>query len=519
MNPPDHRRPGLSKSRLISLLQCPKRLWLEVHRPELRQVDASAQARFAVGHRVGALARELEAGGVLIGHEDDLAAALASTRQAMDKQPDVPLFEPAFEHDGLLVRIDLLLPQDTPGGGHHLVEVKSTGGVKDYHLPDAAIQAWVARRAGIQLARVSIAHLDTGFVYPGNGDYQGIFHWEDVSTRIAPSLEQVPAWVAQARQVLSADVPAILPGEQCGSPFDCLFQHHCWPEPAEYPVDLLPDRRGKALARRLGEEGYADLRDVPAERMSDPLQRRIHQATVSGEAVLDPAAGLALAPLGWPRYYLDFETAGLPIPVWAGTRPFQALPFQWSCHAESADGTLTHADFLDTSGEPPMRRFAETLLAALGETGPVFVYSHYEGRILGELAAAYPDLATPLKSVMGRLFDLHPLARAHYYHPAMKGSWSIKAVLPTVAPDLDYGALGEVRDGTAAQAAYAEATDPHTPGGRRQALSEDLRNYCRLDTLALVRLAWFLGGRTGTPVDEAPSQASSAGQAMKEDKG
>lgn len=233
---------------------------------------------------------------------------------------------------------------------------------------------------------------------------------------------------------------------------------------------------------------------MPAGRITEPLLRRIHAATLSGRAVLDAGAAEAIGRAEWPRFYLDFETMAFAVPVWAGTRPFQALPFQWSCHLEAEDGTLTHHDFLDTSGEPPMRRFAETLLQTLGERGTIFVYSGYEERILGELAKAYADLAPGLEAAIDRLVDLHPIAKAHYYHPAMKGSWSIKAVLPTVAPDLDYGGLGEVRDGTAAQAAYAEIIDPATPEARRQALTQDLRDYCRLDTLAMVRLAHFLEG-------------------------
>ena len=83
--------------------------------------------------------------------------------------------------------------------------------------------------------------------------------------------------------------------------------------------------------------------------------------------------------------------------------------------------------------------------------------------------------------------------RAGYYHPAMKGSWSIKAVLPTVAPELDYSELGEVRDGIGAQGAYLEFVDPATPPERRAALAADLRRYCALDTLALQRLVEHLG--------------------------
>lgn len=485
-------RRGLSKSRLIAWRQCPRRLWLEVHRPDLRLDDTAVRQRYAVGHQVGALARELLPGGELIGAEDDLATALADTRQALDRWPDKPLFEPAFQHDGLLVRIDLLLPEDTAGRHHHLVEVKSTASVKDYHLPDAAIQAWVAGQAGLDLSRVSIAHLDTAFVYPGNGDYRGLFHWSEITGRIAPLMEQVPDWAAEARVVLAGGQPDIEPGDQCDTPFECPFQQHCCPPAAEYPVTLLPDRRGKALARELVAEGFEDLRDVPAARLVDPLQQRILEATRSGQARLDAEASARLGAVGWPRFYLDFETIAFALPIWAGTRPYEALPFQWSCHIESGPGQPSHADFLDTTGEAPMRRFAEQLLATLGKTGAIFVYSAYERRILGELAQAYHDLAQPIRAVMERLFDLLPLTQAHYYHPAMKGSWSLKAVLPTVAPDLDYAALGEVRDGTAAQAAYVETIDPQTPENRREALVRDLRDYCRLDTLALVRLAGFL---------------------------
>ncbi len=485
-----HKTCGLSKSRLIAWRQCPKRLWLETYRPELREVDDAAQARFDVGNRVGEFARKLVPGGVLVEHQDNLTSALAETAELLGARPDIPLFEAAFQHEGLLVRADLLLPEEE--GGYHLVEVKSTAGVKDYHLPDAAIQAWVAERTGLLLGRVSIGHLDTAFVYPGNGNYMGLFHREDVSDRIRPYKAEVEEWLGSARDVLAGELPDIAPGEQCTTPFDCPFQHHCWPKPAEYPVDLLPDRKGKALARKLASEGFADLRLVPEERFTDPNLQRIHHATASGQAYLNPQAAEELNALGWPRHYLDFETAGFAIPVWAGTRPFQALPFQWSCHIQTSDGQLSHADYLETQGEPPMRPFAESLLATLGQEGPILVYSGYERRILNEVAQAIPDLAPGIRQLTDRLFDLLPLTRAHYYQPAMKGSWSIKAVLPTVAPDLDYQALGEVQDGTAAQRAYGEIIDLATTAGRRNTLIQDLRDYCRLDTMAMVRLAGFL---------------------------
>jgi predicted RecB family nuclease len=131
------------------------------------------------------------------------------------------------------------------------------------------------------------------------------------------------------------------------------------------------------------------------------------------------------------------------------------------------------------------------LIAILGNHGPILVYTGYEGAVISRLAERYADLAGPLQAIRERLVDLHPVTRAHYYHPAMHGSWSIKSVLPTIAPELDYATLGDVRDGGAAQSAYLEAINTQTTPGRREQLQRDLLRYCNFDTLALVKLVEF----------------------------
>jgi len=458
--------------------------------PDERDITPDMKRRFDVGHQVGAIARDLEENGLLIGFENDLRAALAATQDALARHPGHPLFEPAFQHDGLLVRIDLLLPR---GRAWDIVEVKSSAGVKDYHHADAAVQTWVADRAGIDVEEVCIGHIDSSFVYPGGGDYRGLIAKTPVTDVVNELFDEVPHWVTGARDTLAGSMPDVAIGAHCNEPFECPFRTFCDPEPLEYPVDLLPDRACKKLARELAADGYTDLREVPPGRMTTPFLERVHRVTLTGQPELDRAAAVIINVLPWPRYYLDFETIGFTVPMWAGKRPFQALPFQWSCHGEASDGEVFHREFLDTKGEPPMRAFAESLLETLGNEGPILVYSAYEKRILNELSAAYPDLASALQALVARLVDLQPIAKQHYYHPAMKGSWSIKALLPTVAPNLDYASLEEVRDGTAAQTAYAEMIDPATVPARKEQLERALREYCGLDTLAMVRLAHFLG--------------------------
>jgi hypothetical protein len=480
----------LSKSRIVAGLQCHKRLWLQVHRPELVVYGPATERVFAVGHHVGEIAqRLLHPGGTLIESQDNLSRAIRDTEAALADGGDVVLYEPAFSYAGVLVRVDLLARR---GGEVLMVEVKSSTKVKDYQVTDAAIQAWVLRGLGLPVDRVAIAHIDSAWVYPGGGDYEGLLVEEDVTDAVAQQAARVWGWVDELRAVVAGDMPAAPAGGRCHDPFDCPLLSYCTADFPAYHVSLLPNDRDAAA--RLIEAGYDDLRAVPADWPFSHVHRRVWQATVSGEPFLDAGARTAVLGLAWPRYYLDFETIGFAVPVWAGTQPYRQLPFQWSCHIEREGGSLEHVEFLDVSGEPPLRPCAEALIDALGDRGPIMVYSGFEQARISELAERFPDLAPALQAIIARLFDLYPVAREHYYHPLMKGSWSLKAVLPTVAPDLDYTALAEVQDGLMAQTAYLEAIDAQTSQDRRETLRRAMLEYCAYDTRALVRLAHFFSG-------------------------
>ena len=211
--------------------------------------------------------------------------------------------------------------------------------------------------------------------------------------------------------------------------------------------------------------------------------------------VLD-GAGRALASLPYPRYYLDFETIGPAVPIWPGTRPYARLPVQWSAHIDDGAGdgsidSLRHEEFLDLSGEPPMRALAEALIECLGESGPVLMYTNYEEGVIKELIELFPDLAEPLQEIIDRLFDLHPVVKDNYYHPKMLGSWSIKAVLPCIAPHMSYAGLEGIAEGMAASEGFIEAIDPETAPERKTELEEQLLRYCRFDTEAMVEIVKF----------------------------
>ncbi len=206
----------------------------------------------------------------------------------------------------------------------------------------------------------------------------------------------------------------------------------------------------------------------------------------------------ALAAWSWPRCYLGFETISFAIPRWLGTRPYQAIPFQFSCHVELQTGELSSSSFLDLGGDDPSEGCAQALVAALGDCGPIVAYNAgFERACILGLARRVPRLAAPLMALTERVVDLLPLVRAHYYHPQMRGSWSIKALLPARIPALSYSDLA-VQDGEAAQVAYLEAIAPDCPPARKAQIASELAAYCGLYTWAMVALARSLSGQAWT---------------------
>lgn len=477
---------GLSKSKIAYGHQCPKRLWLSTYKPEVAEIDAAAQARFVAGNEVGEAARGLFQDGVLVEHDDNLKAALAETEKRLSGTNSVTLFEGTVQAGGVLVRCDVL---ERKRGKLRLIEVKASTEVKDHYALDVAIQAWVLKQAGYSLDRIELAHINNEFIYKGDGDYTGLFSYVDMREAVQEWLPKLPGLIKRMQSVLRGQEPKIAIGPHCTDPYPCPFMEYCWPK-AEYPVTLLPGR--KDLAFQLLSEGYKDLRKVPASRITSEQQRWVHRVTCRGKPELKPEARVAFKGLGYPRYYLDFETVAFAVPIWKGTRPYEALPFQWSCHIESKTGALEHKEFLHTDASPPMRAFAESLLEGTDKRGPIFVYSHYEKRILNGLIDRFPALERSLLAIIDRLVDLYPITKRHYYHPDMLGHWSIKNVLPTIAPQLDYANLDEIQDGTAAMAVFREMISGTTDAKRRAEIRNRLLEYCKRDTQATYEVAQLL---------------------------
>ena len=495
-------RPRLSKSRYISGTQCHLRLWYDTNRRDLATAPGEAlQAVFETGHEVGKAACGRFPGGHLVAHDHrHVPQALEETRQVMEAGTAPALFEAAFEHERALVRADVI--ERLPEGGWRLVEVKSTTRLKDVFLLDLAVQLRVLRGAGLDVREAAVLTLDRSYVYDGvRLDPDALFTMHPLFDEAVAHLDAVGAQVSAMQRMLAAPAaPDIGPGVHCFTPYPCSYHGHCTRGMVapEHGIDELP-RLAASRRAWLEAAGVEEIRDIPVDFPLTRLQRIVRRAVREGRGVVHGDVAGALAGIAPPVRHLDFETFAPAIPRFAGTSPYEQIPFLFSVHAERDGAPPEHADYLHEGDDDPRPVLADRLIAAAGREGTICTYSGYERRVLRDLATALPERAPALRAIQRRLFDLHPVVRDGYYHPDFRGSFSIKNVLPVLVPGMGYEDL-EVADGQIAAVRYARALASDDCDERRRVFS-DLRAYCARDTLGLVELRKALGtiGRVESP--------------------
>jgi predicted RecB family nuclease len=485
----------ISKSQFMSGVQCLKRLYWQVHEPELGVFpDAAAVAIMEQGGAVGRLARQLFAGGVEVSSRDP-EQAIRTTRELI-ANPEVPaIFEAAFEDGGVFVRVDIL--HRRRDGRWRLIEVKSSADLKEHHLEDVAIQHRVVSRSGLDLASSCLAHVNRNYVYTGGDiDVWRFFRIKNLTRRVERLLPKLTFQLRSELRVLAMPNPPEIPtGPHCTNPITCEFFDRCNPPLPNNHIGYLP-RLHASAAEELEEMGVESILDIPEDFHLSERQRIACTSVQTGQAWFSAELDKELESLKYPLYFTDFESVNPAIPRFSGMRPFDQILFQWSLHVQrEPDAEPEHHEFLATDRSDPRREFISSLRRALGETGSIVVYAAFESQRLLELAAWLPEFAEQIKKIQCRLWDLLPVVRNHVYHPAFGGSFSLKAVLPALVPELTYENMA-VANGQDAGLAWESLVRGNLDGAEHEKVRKALLDYCGQDTLALVRLLEALRHRT-----------------------
>ncbi len=485
----------LSKSRFVKGWQCHKLLWWMVHEPKADELipNKVLKDRFDQGREVTLLARQRFPGALLVPYGAD-ESRIEATQFAVDFGTPA-ILEGCFTADGVFVAADVLLKEGT---GYTLIEVKSSTQLKDDHVPDAAVQAHVLRRSGVDVGRVEIMHLNREFRHPDQGD---LFVREEVTPLVEAFLPQVPGLIKAQLAVLQGKLPGAEIGLHCFEPRECPFHDRCWPGDPHH-ISTLYNNGPKRTCAYL-TQGVHSVWDIPpAEKLPDAARRQL-RALKEGRMIVEPGLKDALRDaLGDARLgFLDFETIQRAIPVWDGLKPWQQTVVQFSYHEEALSVVQqplsvvryplpekhTHRAYLAEGPGDPRRELAERMLEATRGAERIVMYSSFERSRINELAEQIPDLAHDLHALAGKLVDLLPIVRNHVYHPDFQGSFSLKYILHPLVPDLTHSDLAIV-DGQLASVEIARLLFVAHLVEDRDQLRRDLLAYCERDTWAMVRL-------------------------------
>jgi len=242
-------------------------------------------------------------------------------------------------------------------------------------------------------------------------------------------------------------------------------------------------------------------------KRSNKIQRDCH---VNQSTYINPSKIEAgLKEIRYPVYHLDFETFPCPLPRFRGERPYSQSVFQFSLHIEKepslCDKDKDHIEFLAKDHQDRREELIKKLIEAidLSNGGTVLVYnSSFEKSRLKELSMLFPRYRQQLLTIRDHVFDLMYLvdtnkelytilgyeeeeaSTMNFYDSKLRGSFSIKKVLPLFS-DLNYDTL-EVGNGTEAILTYAGF--PEMTKREREKKVQDLIEYCKQDTWAMVEI-------------------------------
>lgn len=474
----------LSKSDYVLGLKCPNALWFKKFCKDI--VPEANQAIFDTGHIVGELACKRFNDGVKITTKPWEPAAAVETMAVIESGAPA-IFEATLETPTKeFCVVDIL--RNNNDGTWDVIEVKSTTDTHDYHILDASFQRYVCETSGIKIRNCYIMTLNNEYIRHGNLDLEQLFTLHDVTADLQDKAA-VEGEINRLRAILSSpELGIAISKAKCNKFYECGYKHHCWANVPPYSV--FDAFRGK-----LADDIYADygaaLRNVPVELYS----KQIHSGDIEcflSQCEITEREGLQcfLAELKYPLYFLDYETIGPAVPMFDNSRPYQAIPFQFSLHImREPKGELEHIEYLHDKITDPRPELIPALIAACGTYGTVISYNQgFEKGRNTDMAKAFPQYADALAEINNRMIDLLvPFRQRALYHPSQNGSASIKQTLPAFVPDMSYKNM-EIGNGTEASQQFLDFMNGKQTPVQTAIMMKNLREYCGQDTLAMVRL-------------------------------
>ncbi len=464
----------LSKTDFIQFLQCPKSMWLLRRKPELYQKGPFSD-----------FMQKIVTEGYAI---EEFLKSYLSYQEDRDKYFYQTVFTTS---EGLLARADCTRQNDD--GTINIYEVKSSTSVQrgspQNQIKDATFQKIAAEGAGFKVARVFIVHLNSRYTRDGEVNAGELLVFSDVTTEVDDLFSETLREIEAAILLLNS---ASIDETSC-SCLELTKSNHCdsfdyfnpsIPKPSIYNLPRI----SKSKLCNFVADGRFALDDIGLDEVTEKQSHVLRSAHLKEPVVDHTIISKWFSKLEYPVYFLDYETYASATPIIDGARPHAPIPFQYSLHIKRSlnDNKLEHVEYLAEEATLPIS-LIEHMQKNIGDVGSVVSWhASYENTQNRNMAVMYPAKSDFLQGLIDRAVDLEDLFKEGYVDIKFQGSTSIKKVLPVLAPDLDYAGM-EVANGTDAMEAWQRLVSL-PKGSQKNELRKSMLEYCKLDTLAMVRI-------------------------------
>jgi hypothetical protein len=258
------------------------RLWLHAHEPADRE-EPTAGSVEDIGLEIGRMAHRLFPGGVLVEEAPwEHAKAVTRTATLMADRSVPAIFEAAFEHSGVRIRVDVL--ERLPRGYWGLREVKSSGEIKEHHYDDVAVQVHILRSAGVRVSSIEILHVNKKYLRGQKSiSWLKFFRRVEVKAEAKGRLTGIETRLKKQLRCLSrTQAPKVEPEAHCHSPYSCEHWESCTAsKPADW-VFYMPHLSAPRRAELRGL-GVDSISAIPNDFRLSPRQTIIRDVTRSGK--------------------------------------------------------------------------------------------------------------------------------------------------------------------------------------------------------------------------------------------
>lgn len=492
----------ITKTIFIDFRNCPKNVWLKLHKPELLEkfeLSDFEKQLIEQGNEVENHARKLFPNGLEVLSRGEEAGK--ETEKHM-KLKTSAIFQATFIVDGFMARNDVLA-YDKKNDCWDLYEIKGTNSLKETgdernHIDDLTFQAVVLGRANIKVGKTYLIHLNKEYVRSGELDYKNLFTTEDLTETVRNKMEEIGNLMDGAREYLNKENE---PATGC----DCNYRgrsRHCatfaysHPEVPEYSVhDLSRIGSSKKKLQFFVENEIFSLENIPNDYELSEIQtnqliaHKTQKPSINLEEIREQ-----INSLNFPLYFLDYETYAPAIPYFQNYSPYNRIPFQFSLHIlREPNEKPEHVEFLHPNRSDPSELVAELLEKYIKSDGTVIVWNKtFEKTMNTDIGKRVPKYREIMERINTQMYDLMDIfSKQHFIHPNFHGSASIKKVLPVLVPELQYKDL-VIHEGGQASEQWWKMVDPKTSKEEYNEIFKNLKIYCAMDTYAMYAIWKFL---------------------------